>query len=246
MKKCKGIGKAKKVEGCGKKTEFRTYGLCRYCLIEWSKTKEGYELYVKPRIIPKAKNKVMETKKKEKEKTRQEKIDLMSCDKYRAKYVQPIINEIARLIDYGQPCIATGKTEGKMNGGHYHSVGSNRTLALNLHNIHIQSFYSNHHKSGDDKNYREGLRKVYGDEYLEYVEGLKQIPEIKLTKEDLIRIKYKAQLIKNELKSNSEKTIAYNRIVARNTVNMLLGIYDHPEADSLSVLEHEFLDNPPF
>jgi hypothetical protein len=32
----------------------------------------------------------------------------MSPDKYRAQHLQPIINEIAGIIDFGQSCIANG------------------------------------------------------------------------------------------------------------------------------------------
>jgi len=152
--------------------------------------------------------------------------DLMSCDKYRAKYVQPIINEIARLIDYGQPCIATGKYNGKMNGGHYHAVGSNRTLALNLHNIHIQSFESNHFKSGDNLLYKEGLIKTYGLDYFERIESLKQTKPIKLTKSELIEIKKLATQVRNNIKK--EDLIIRspeNRILLREKINDFIGIY---------------------
>ena len=67
----------------------------------------------------------------------------MSSDGYRSKIIQPIINEIARLIDYGHGCICTGSKNGKMNAGHYISVGSNDTLRFHLENIWLQSMHSN-------------------------------------------------------------------------------------------------------
>jgi len=152
-------------------------------------------------------------------------VELMSCDEYRSKYIQKIINEIARLIDYGQPCIATGKYNGKMNGGHYHAVGSNRTLALNLHNIHIQSFESNHFKSGDNLLYKEGLIKTYGLDYFERIEALSQTKPIKLTKSELIEIKKLASEIKNELKKNPKPKQQSERIYLREIINAQLGIY---------------------
>jgi len=168
-------------------------------------------------------NIVKEKLKEKKEKT----IDLMSCDEYRSKYVQPIINEITRLIDYGQPCIATGKYNGKMNGGHYHAVGSNRTLALNLHNIHIQSFESNHFKSGDNLLYKEGLIKTYGLDYFERIEALKQTKPIKLTKSELIEIKKIASEIRNELKKNQYQSYPpEKRIEMREYINQRIGIYE--------------------
>ena len=168
----------------------------------------------------------LNSQKTAKKERKQKTIDLMSCDEYRSKYVQPIINEIARLIDYGQPCIATGKYEGKMNGGHYHAVGSNRTLALNLHNIHIQSFESNHFKSGDNLLYKEGLIKTYGLDYFERVESLKQIKPIKLTKDQLIEVKRTASEIRNMLKSELYPKLQYERIFLREYYNSLLGIYE--------------------
>ena len=178
--------------------------------------------------ISKALNKTrLNSQKTVKKERKQKTIELMSCDEYRSKYVQPIINEIARLIDYGQPCIATGKYEGKMNGGHYHAVGSNRTLALNLHNIHIQSFESNHFKSGDNLLYKEGLIKTYGLDYFERVEALKQVKPIKLTKEQLVEVKKLATEVRNKLKKEySIIRTPDNRIHIREIVNHYLGIYE--------------------
>jgi hypothetical protein len=166
-----------------------------------------------------------EVQKEEKQKDKEKKIDLMSKDKYRALYVQPIINEIARLIDYGQPCIATGLFSGKMNGGHFHAVGSNRTIALNLHNIHIQSFHSNHFKSGDNTKYREGLKRVYGQEYLDLVESLNSIPAIHLSLSDLKEIKNHAIIIRKELRESPVVLTPWERIELRDTINFRLGIY---------------------
>ncbi len=70
--------------------------------------------------------------------------------------------------------MATGNFEGKMAGGHYTSVGSNRTICLNIHNIFIQSFASNSWNGGDDKRYREGLINTFGEDYLDFVESLKR------------------------------------------------------------------------
>lgn len=167
------------------------------------------------------KQKVKQSKVEKKEKT----IELMSTDEYRAKYVQPIINEIARLIDYGQPCIATGSTNGKMAGGHFWSVGANRTICLNLHNIHIQSFHSNSALGGDNIRYREGIIKTYGIEYMEQIEALKLIKPIKLTKDELIQIKKEATKIKNDLKNNLKIRSSDERIYLRNIINEYLGIY---------------------
>jgi len=217
---CKGTGKAIGY-GCGDKKLLHRYGLCPNCFKEWLFGNDGLPYLNSMQI--KAKKQV----KADQSKVKIEKsIELMSCDEYRSKYVQKTINEIARLIDYGQPCIATGKYNGKMNGGHYHAVGSNRTLALNLHNIHIQSFESNHFKSGDNLLYKEGLIKTYGLDYFERIEALKQIKPIKLTKSELIEIKKIAGGIRNNLKNNLETYPPKERINIRDLINQQLGIYE--------------------
>ena len=165
---------------------------------------------------------------KDKQETKTKKENLTSVDEYRAKYVQPKINLISRLIDVFCPCIATN-TFGKMNGGHYISVGANRTTCLHLHNIHIQSFQSNHFKSGDTIKYEKGIIENYGIEYLEYIKSLHQVPNLNLTKEDLIYIKSIAENIIKELKSINEsltkKRSPELRIELRNHYNIELGIY---------------------
>lgn len=223
-KKCKGTGKAIGY-GCGKLTLWRRYGLCRRCFADWLyNSAAGKESLLKLTI--RAKKKTEKEKKKElKKEKRQKKIELMGVDKYRAEILQPIINEIARLIDYQCPCIASGLYEGKQSGGHYHSVGSNRTIALNLHNIHVQSFYSNCARGGDNIRYRNGLIRTYGQEYMDMVESLSKISSIHLTKQELIEIKKKASAIRLELKANLKYRTPKERIQLREKINKKLGIY---------------------
>lgn len=151
-------------------------------------------------------------------------IDMMSDDKYRSKVLQPVINEIARLIDFGQPCIAT-ENYGKENGGHYISVGANRTICINLHNIHIQSFESNHWKSGDTLKYQGGIRRVYGEEYLAFMDGLQKHPPIQLRKNQMIEIYENACKIRLKLRKNEKIRSPKERIELRNQTNLELGVY---------------------
>lgn len=208
-----------RIEGCGKEAAkfFNSSINNKYC------TDHAIEQAIEKSRL----NQLKQAKKERSEKvkqTRQKKVDLMSVDEYRAKYVQPLINEIARLIDYGHPCIASG-CFGKMNAGHYIATGANRTLTLNLHNIHIQSFESNHHKSGDNLRYRQGLINTYGLDYLEKVEALKQLKPIKLTKDDLKEVKHIAGDIVKELKAYLQVKTPEQRIQAREYYNKQLGIY---------------------
>lgn len=149
----------------------------------------------------------------------------MSSDAYRSKVIQPIINEIARLIDYGQPCIASGRYTGKMAGGHFVSVGANRSVSLNLHNIHIQSFESNSFKSGDESNYRLGIIKTYGQQYFDFMDSLRHLKGIDLSKSILSEIKPVITQIRNDLKRNTIKRTPQERIELRNEINEKIGIY---------------------
>ena len=149
----------------------------------------------------------------------------MSSDGYRSKIIQPIINEIARLIDYGQPCIASGRYNGKMAGGHFISVGSNRSVALNLHNIHIQTFESNSFRSGDEAKYRLGIVDRYGNGYFEFMESLRHLKGIDLSKQRLSELKPLISQIRNDLKRNPTKRTPQERIELRNEINERIGIY---------------------
>ena len=223
-KPCKAQNKAKNYDGCGTITDVkrRKFGLCPTCYYNWMNETEEGKKHKEKQFLPKVQAKVRNIKKA---KTLQKKIDIMSPDKYRKKYLQPVINEIARLIDFGCSCIATNNY-GKMNGGHYRSVGSNRTIALNLHNIHIQSFESNVYKSGDDKNYKDGLIDRYGKDYYNFVDQLRQHPVIKLSTKEMQRIYNIALSIRKELKNNLNELNANERILLRNQVNLELGIYN--------------------
>ena len=147
-----------------------------------------------------------------------------SNNSYRSSVIQPIINEIARLIDYGLPCISSG-TLGKGQGGHYISTSANNSISLNLHNIHIQSYHSNVELSGDESRYRLGLIKWYGNDYFEYIEGLRHVKGVDLSKQRLSELKPLISQIRNDLKRNPIKRTPQERIALRNEINERIGIY---------------------
>lgn len=213
--------KKKPCKSC-KGKDYLKHGFCPECFKNWlfntpeGKAKLNKILNFQRKIIKKIK----------KAELKQRKIELISKDDYRAKYIQPVINEIARLIDYGQPCIATGNYPRKPQGGHYFSCGSNRVLCLNLHNIFLQSYESNCEKSGDNLRFRDGLKRVYGQKYLDYVESLKSIPALNLSKNDLIEIYSKVRKIRNSLKKNPIIHTPEERIKLREKLNQEIGIYN--------------------
>ena len=181
QKICKGTGRAKERKGCGDKFFKRTYGLCQKCYKDWLLNTESGSKQIE-RVSIKVKKDAKVQKQKE---IRKQKDSIMSNDQYRKKYIQPRINELIRIIDFGQNCIATNRDYGQMQAGHYFSTGSNRTLTYHPHNIFLQSAESNNHKGGDDKNYRLGLIETFGIEYTEWIESSRHIEPIKLSRPEL-------------------------------------------------------------
>ena len=141
------------------------------------------------------------------------------------KELQPLINKIARLIDYLQPCIATGSFNGKQNGGHYFSTKDNESIRFNLHNIHIQSEHSNKWKGGDNYRYSEGIKRAYGNDYLEYLNGLNQTKKVYLTVERIKEAKAICNEIIKELENDLKLHSPSERIELRNKLNTKIGIY---------------------
>ena len=223
IKLCKkGVGKAQGFEGCYERKKRYKYGLCAGCFQEWLTNTEAGQNFLRSSIIPNAKKDVKNKKQKEKQKA---KIDLMSVDQYRKEKLQPVINEIIRIIDYGQPCIAQPHQQGQ-DAGHFHSVGSNRTLALHAHNIHLQSRDSNGFKGGESLEFYKGLKRVYGESYAEYCDSLRQIQPIKLTKDELIEARKKAMNFKKYIVVKQVLfTSPITRVYYRNLLNQELNIY---------------------
>ena len=164
--------------------------------------------------------------KESREKTKVMKDGLMTLSDYK-KILQSHINHIVRLIDAGQPCIATGATTGKRNAGHYFSVGSNETLRFHLDNIHIQSEHSNSWKGGDTLNYQAGIERIYGIEYLNHLNSLKSINPIKLSISELKEKIVIALSIVKQLKHQDSEYNVYSRVLLRTSFNNQLGIYKY-------------------
>lgn len=216
-KPCKGTGKAKG-HGCGEMQLKRTYGLGHDCgcLYIWARdTKEGNE-FLKKRIIPKAKREVARNNKEE---TKRQKIESTNW----INKLQSKVQEIARIIDFGHTCLAR-KTNGQMHGGHIFSKGGHAEMRLNLHNIHRQSAHSNKYNS-DDGLLREQLSIEYGNEYWEFLVGLKKFSVPNYHNLDYYEFYKRACKIANRLKKNKEVLTVEERVSLRNEVNFELGIY---------------------
>jgi hypothetical protein len=144
------------------------------------------------------------------------------------KDLEKEVNHIVRLIDYGHECISSGRSNYVVNAGHYWSVGSHPAVRFNLLNIFSQSVGDNKYKGGQPREYKEGLRKTFGFEVAEEIEGLKlkykelhlSIPELKET------IKVARQCVRDLMKVESEKPYTTEeRIELRRFYNSVLGIY---------------------
>jgi len=193
--------------------------ICRQC-------KESFAPYRSTQVVCSVACSITHSREKVRAlKSKEKKRELMTLGEWKG-VLQPIINAIARKIDYGQPCIATGLFYGKVNGGHYVAVGANASLRFNLHNIHIQSEHSNSFKGGDNLRYQDGLKQVYGIEYFEYVDSLRmRYKHIGLSIEDIKRIIPIARKILRDLPENEIYT-PLDRIRLRTEINQKLGIYE--------------------
>lgn len=117
--------------------------------------------------------------------------DLMTRSDY-LKLAQAAFNTYIRTRDKDRKCISCGTYNGKMNAGHYMSVGSTPELRFNEDNAHKQCERCNTFYSGNLINYRISLIERIGIERIEYLERKDHAPE-KFTIEEIkqITIKYK-------------------------------------------------------
>lgn len=225
-KKCKGTNKAKDFKGCGKPSSKRQYGLCVQCLRIWAITTPQGKYWLKKQTAYKYKKNQAEKQREERKKDRKMKIDLMSTSEYWSKIFQPAFNKLIREVDKGCECIATGRTTGKPSAGHFYHAGHNKTLSINAHNVFLQSFESNHYQSGDVLKYEEGVIRVFGGDYMEFIKNLRKCPALHLTKIELMQ---SLKDVKSLMKKYKEENVSYAhprlRIERRNEINETLGLY---------------------
>jgi hypothetical protein len=147
------------------------------------------------------------------------------------KLLQKKVQHIARIIDKGLPCLATG-TNGQIHGGHIYARGGNKNIKYNLHNIHRQSAHSNHYQTNDVK-MQEGIIREYGKEYLEFINELKQTKLIKYSSSELEAMNEIANKIIREFKDHELKLTTKERIEYRNKFNSDIGI-----SNKMFILQH--------
>lgn len=149
-----------------------------------------------------ARAKFLESQKQDKEwkVKKKEGIEAAKTPSQWKKGLQAEINAMARLIDFGQPCMMCGNPKMKrIYGCHYHAVGSNASLRFNLLNIWGGCFSCNNAKSGNIPGYDKQLIKEFGRDLWE---------EIKF---DLVREFDIINLSIPEIKEATTKVRGYNR-----------------------------------
>lgn len=234
-KKCRGTGKALG-HGCGKMVPVEMFGKAnrKYgigiscgCWQNWLiNTQEGSEHIQKNAIASKRKNEKQaqqewnETKRRKRPYTHY---------KENKKALNDEIQKLARMIDarYGHTtCIDCGRPFGnQIDGGHFHSKGSNPSIRLNLHNIHSQRSECNQNGlgGGRERGYMIGLEQRYGKEYAEMVdtEIVRKYPYIGLKEQDIAdKLKLVRKLVR-EFETFQFK----DAIHAREQLNQIIGIY---------------------
>jgi len=221
QKICKADYRAKPFKGCSETKYIFRYGLCQKCFGTWLHSTEAGSEYLIKNTTPQAKK---EVRIKEQKQTKEKKIELLSKDAYRKQYLQPVVNEIVRIIDKGEDCIANVDAFAT-DAGHFISSGSNRQTALNLHNIHLQSRNSNSFKGGEDLKYYKGLIRKYGQEYADFCETLRQ-SKARHAKIDYIEAFSKAKEFRLILKKKDYTYMTMDRISLRNEANNYIGLYE--------------------
>jgi len=115
-----------------------------------------------------AKNQKIKTVKKE---VKEAKLKLKSRSDW-LKETQVVFNKYIRLRDQNDGCISCGSTSASSyHAGHYRSIGSAGHLRFNEHNCHRQCAACNTHLSGNLIQYRLGLIRKIGIQFVETLES---------------------------------------------------------------------------
>jgi hypothetical protein len=179
-KPCKGINKARMVKGCGKMTLYRTFGLCSSCLSDFLFNSDAGKV-VFNKINLKVKS----------DKAKAFKSDLRAKLKTIGEYKQEArksFQKWIRLRDIDKPCISCNSTTADtFDGGHFYKAEIYSGLIFNENNCHKQCRKCNRFMNGNELNFRKGLIKRYGIDYVTNLDNICDINRVKkYTKEELI------------------------------------------------------------
>lgn len=137
--------------------------------------------------------------------------------------LQKPINWIVKELDKERLCISHPELKSflRYDAGHYYSIGTCSDLRFNFHNIHAQSSWANQ-KHGGCPEYLEGLIDRYGQEYGDYVQGLKRLYA------GVGKEKYTIDNIKNiylPIARRLQREMKKGAMFSRTQLNEMIGIY---------------------
>ena len=196
-KKCKGTGRANG-HGCGKPSLWRKYGLCRECYPTWLlNTPEGAKVVAKSTIT--AKKRVEHDKKR---KERKWKEDNKSIQKLIGE-AKTVFQAYIRMRDANESCISCQSTTAEIwDGGHYKKAEIFSGVIFDERNVHKQCRKCNSFLGGNEAEYRKGLVRKYGENFVQQLEEDATDTRVKkYTREELREIKaHYAAKIRNHKK----------------------------------------------
>lgn len=189
-KKCIGINKALGFKGCGKLTSYRKYGLCMNCYPSFLLGDERGKVILAKSII--------HAKKETKKANNAFKSDLRNKLKTLGQFeadAKKVFQKWIRLRDEGKECISCGNHNPKAwHAGHYKKAEIYSGLIFDERNVHRQCSRCNVFLNGNESEYRLGLVKRFGSEFVEKLEiDANLTRDKKYTKDELIEIKRKYQ-----------------------------------------------------
>lgn len=241
-KKCKGIGRAKDFNGCGKLSNRRKYGLCMdTCYKNWLfNSDEGKS--VLNSSINRAKVKV---KKKIKTDNFKKKIEWRNENKSLKKLVNDarlVFQRYIRLRDDKRPCISCGTFYADtFDGGHYLKAGIYTGMIFDEMNVHKQCRACNRFQHGNEAKYRIGLLNRYDSEIVNRLEGNSNFRrDYKFTRYELTGIKKLYNLKIKEFKN--ETTMARFKYIeiSKETKEKIIHFFKTEKNNTMPIIAEKF------
>jgi hypothetical protein len=196
-KPCKGTGKAKGFDSCGKKTMWRKYGLCSECFRSWLiSTPEGDEVIKKHALRASRKIKREQTIKEKEYKEKNKSIAQLKNE------ARKVFQQWIRMRDADKKCICCDENSETWDAGHYYKAELYTGIIFDEMNVNKQRVYCNQWLGGNEGEYRKGLIKRYGSKAVEDLDERAIATRGKeWTREELneIKEKYKLKLKNKEL-----------------------------------------------
>jgi len=185
-KPCKGIGIAHGY-GCGKLTLHRINGLGKMCCYtDFLLNSENGKIKLAKSIIHAKK----ETKKIENAFKSDLRQKLKTLGQFEAE-AKIVFQKWIRLTDEGKECISCGNINPKgFDAGHFKKAEIYSGVIFDERNVHRQCSKCNRFWGGNELNYREGLIKRYGIDFVIELETYaNETRNKKYTKDELVEIK---------------------------------------------------------